>query len=113
MSIPKRRGNERSSTTITGWRTCVRAMMRGASMYPRTVALAPPTPTILGGDEMKFSIGGGLFIECRVRIGIIEKVAPVSIRADLITESDSTTSAKSWGAPRPAELTALIVDDDL
>ena len=82
-------------------------------MYPRTVALAPPTPTILGGDEMKFSIGGGLFIECRVRIGIIEKVAPVSMRADLITESDSTTSAKSWGAPRPAELTALIVDDDL
>ena len=62
---------------------------------------------------MKFSIGGGLFIECRVRIGIIEKVAPVSIRADLITESDSTTSAKSWGTPRPVELTALIVDDDL
>ena len=82
-------------------------------MYPRTVALAPPTPIILGGDVRKFSIGGGLFIECRVRIGIIEKVAPVSIRADLITKSDSTTSAKSWGAPRPAELTALIVYDDL
>ena len=82
-------------------------------MYPRTVTLAPPTPTILGGDEMKVSIGGRLFIECRVRIGIIEKVAPVSIRADLITVSDSTTSAKIWGAPCPAELTALIVDDDL
>ena len=37
----------------------------------------------------------GLFIDCRVRIGIIEKVAPVSISADLITASDSITSAKS------------------
>ena len=60
-------------------------MMRGASMYPCTVALAPPSPTILGGDVMKFSINGGLFIECRIRIGIIEKVTPVSIMADLIT----------------------------
>ena len=62
---------------------------------------------------MKYSIDGGLFIQCRVRIEIIEKVAPVSMRADLITESNTTTSAKSWGAPRPAELTALTVDDDL
>ena len=44
---------------------------------------------------------------------IIEKMAPISMRAYLITESDSTTSAKSWEAPRPTELTALIVDDDL
>ena len=80
-------------------------------MYPCTVALAPPSPTILAGDVMKFSINGGLFIECRIRIGIIEKVTPVSIMADLITESDSTTSAKSWEAPRPAELTAAIVYD--
>ena len=62
---------------------------------------------------MKFSIGGGLFIEYRVCIEIIENVAPVSMRAVLITESDSTTSAKSCKAPRPAELTALTVDDDL
>ena len=59
-------------------------------MYLRTVALAPPTPTILGGDVMKFSISGGLFIECRICIGIVEKMAPVSVRADLITASDST-----------------------
>ena len=95
MSIPINNGNERSSTTITGCRTCVRTMMRGASMYPRTVALPPPTPTIFGGDVMKVSIGGGLLIDCRVRMGIIEKVAPVSMRADLNTESECTMSAKS------------------
>ena len=71
--------------------------MRGTSMYPCTVALAPPTPTILGGDVMKFSIGGGLFIDCSVRIGIIEKVAPVSISADFTTVLERTTLAKSWG----------------
>ena len=114
MSIQMRKGNERSSTTITGCRTSVRAMMIGASIYPRTDDLALPTPTILGGgDVIKVSIGGGLFIECRVRMGTIEKVAMVSMKADLITESESTTSAKSWVAPRPAEFTALIVNDDL
>ena len=66
-------------------------------MYPRTVALTPPTPTILGGDVMKFSIGGRLFIKCKVCMGIIEKVATVSMRADLITASKRITSAMSWG----------------
>ena len=84
-------------------------------MYPRTVALAPPTPTIFGGDVRRNEVLNwwGFLIECRVRIGIIEKVALVLINADLITTSDSITSAKRYGAPRPAELTALIVDDDL
>ena len=95
MSIPINNKNERSSTTITGCRTCVRAMIKGASMYPRTVALTPPTPTILGGDVMKVSIGGRLLINCKLRMGIIEKVAPVSMRVDLITESESTMSANS------------------
>ena len=62
---------------------------------------------------MKVSIGGGLLIDCNVRMGIIEKLAPVSMRADLITESDSTMSGNSCMAPRPAEHTALIGDDDL
>ena len=64
-------------------------------MYPRTVALAPPTPTFLEGDVMKVSIDERLLIDCSVRMEIIEKVAPVSMRTDLITESESTMSAKS------------------
>ena len=36
---------------------------------------------------MKFLIGGKLFITFRVRMEIIEKVAPISIKADEITAS--------------------------
>ena len=59
MLIPINNGNERSFTTITECRSFVRATITGASMYPRTVALAPATPTLLGFDVVKASIGRG------------------------------------------------------
>ena len=37
--------------------------MSGASMYPRTVAEAPQTPTNRRGDVIKFLISGELFNE--------------------------------------------------
>ena len=113
MSISINIGNERVSRAITRCRISVRAMIRGAFIYPRKIALAPPTPTILDGDVITFSIGGGLIIESKVRMPIIEKVAPVSMKAGFITESQCTMSVRSWGAPRLTEDFALIIDDDM
>ena len=50
MSSMTNRGNKRLSTTITGCRICVRAIMSEATMYLRTIELAMLTPIIFKGD---------------------------------------------------------------